>query len=93
MMPAYLLLGWLGILGLAAVIGGVAVLTAKAGLHRAALVVLKAAEPTLEVWARLSPVAFFVFVFWVAQLTGWQAPTPENVRKLDAEIAKSRGAD
>ena len=68
------------------VILGFSVLVGRAGFHDAARAIRNGSEAPFEAFGKAIPIMFFVFVFWAAQLAGWEAPTPENIRKLDAEL-------
>lgn len=89
-----LLLVFVGYFALAAAGGyGGSALVGR-GHSRSGQAALEFALALLKPADKVAGVAFFVFIFWAMEMAGqWEPPTPENIRKLDAQIEQREGLD
>jgi len=67
---------------------------ADRGHSRTGIAALEFGIALLRPADKIAGVTLFVFIFWAMEMAGqWEPPTPENIRKLDAQIEQRERLD
>lgn len=86
-----LLLIFVGYFAAAAAAGYAGSVLLGRGHKRLGIAALEFAVALLRPADKIAGAALFVFIFWAMEMAGqWEPPTPENIRKLDAQIEQQQ---